>query len=269
MERKLAICVIHGIGSPDPGFADEMIEEIDSRVAGSGHDAGAIVWKTIHWSDVLEFRQRAYLDAARRSAELDYLRLRRFVIEGLGDAAAYHRNPTRHASTYERIHARIREALAEVYEQPLGRRAAPLIFLAHSLGSYIVSNYIWDVQHAPSRAGGNAFERLETLSGIVSFGSTIPLHVLAYDEIVPIVFPPQNLPARLRRKARWLNFYDPDDVLGYPLRPINAAYRRVVHRDIAINVGGLGSSWNPRSHSRYWTDDDFTRAVARFVTSFL
>ena len=61
----------------------------------------------------------------------------------------------------------------------------------------------------------------------------------------------------------------PDDILGYPLRPINDAYRRTVHRDIAINVGGLFASWNPLSHARDWTDGDFVRPVARFLATLL
>lgn len=78
------------------------------------------------------------------------------------------------------------------------------------------------------------------------------------------------LPDDLKRKAKWLNFYDPDDVLGYPLKPINAAYDNVVTDDITINVGSwFSTSWNPLSHSAYWTDNSFTKPVAKYVCSFL
>ncbi len=60
-----------------------------------------------------------------------------------------------------------------------------------------------------------------------------------------------------------------DDILGYPLKPINPAYRRVVSRDITINVGGILSSWNPASHTKYWTDNDFTVPAAEFVGRLL
>ncbi|NIQ25048.1 MAG: hypothetical protein GTN88_00295, partial [Gammaproteobacteria bacterium] len=69
--------------------------------------------------------------------------------------------------------------------------------------------------------------------------------------------------------ASWLNFFDPDDVLGYPLKPLSPEYRRAVSRDITINVGGIAASWNPLSHSKYWTDNDFTKPVAKFIDKLL
>jgi hypothetical protein len=58
------------------------------------------------------------------------------------------------------------------------------------------------------------------------------------------------------------NYYDPDDVIGYALRPLNAAYAQAVARDAAINVGSLLTSWNPLSHMGHWTDDDVTTPIA-------
>ena len=73
----------------------------------------------------------------------------------------------------------------------------------------------------------------------------------------------------LKNKAKWLNYYDPDDILGYPLKSINEPYDNTVSEDIPINVGGLFSSWNPLSHIEYWTDDDFTKPVSKFIKTFL
>ena len=81
--------------------------------------------------------------------------------------------------------------------------------------------------------------------------------------------PPPRLREDLKEKARWLNFYDPDDILGYPLKPISEGYAEVVTRDIAINAGGVFSSWNPLSHNGYWTDNDLTKPVADLISSFL
>jgi len=66
-----------------------------------------------------------------------------------------------------------------------------------------------------------------------------------------------------------LNFYDPDDVLGYPLKAINQKYNQVVNKDTAVNVGGIFSNWNPMAHKKYWTDNDFTKPVTRFIQGFL
>jgi hypothetical protein len=70
-------------------------------------------------------------------------------------------------------------------------------------------------------------------------------------------------------EARWWNYYDKDDVLGYPLKPISPSYDAVVDEDIEINVGGFATSFTPKSHTEYWTDNDFTEPVAKFLTAFL
>lgn len=68
---------------------------------------------------------------------------------------------------------------------------------------------------------------------------------------------------------KWLNYFDPDDVLGYPLKPLSLEYRKAVSQDIEINVGSVFSSWNPASHSDYSTDDDFTIPVAQYLSRLL
>ncbi|MBW3543825.1 MAG: hypothetical protein KY476_26550, partial [Planctomycetes bacterium] len=218
---------------------------------------------------------------ANAGNKLDYVRLRRFVISALGDAAAYQQVGTAANNTYQLVHERIRLGIQDLSAavrsdrlQPVssGNDApVPLVIMAHSLGGHIVSNYIWDVQQRRRRGGtaGSDFEDFETLSGMVTFGCNVPLFTFAYSQVVPIEFPPASLPTDLRAKAKWLNFYDPDDVLGYPLKTINAAYAAVVTEDLPINAGGVLSSWNPASHEGYWTDNDFTRPVAAFLAEFL
>ena len=124
-----------------------------------------------------------------------------------------------------------------------------------------------DISHAGT--GLSAFERMRSLAGMVTFGSSLPLFSFAFTTITPIKFPAPQLNSDLKKKAKWLNFYDPDDILGYPLKPISPSYRKVVTTDVAINVGGWLSSWNPASHSQYWTDNDFTKPVAQFIAGFL
>jgi hypothetical protein len=107
------------------------------------------------------------------------------------------------------------------------------------------------------------------LTGFITFGCNIPLFTFACSKVQPIRFPPPRLPARLKGDARWLNYFDPDDVLGWPLKPINAAYASVVHRDELINVGGPISGWTPASHLAYWADRRFARRVATFLDTLL
>ena len=248
-----------------------MIEELNQRIEALRRNSDRIAWKTIFWANILEPIERKYFRNANRTNDLDYIRLRKFVISALGDATAYQKVTSSANTTYEKIHDRVGQAIRELFNNDLDGTPAPLIVMAHSLGGHIMSNHIWDMQHAQPNAlaGLSEFERMETLAGMVTFGCNIPLFTFAYTKVEPIAFPAPQLPDNLKGKARWLNFFDPDDVLGYPLKPINGDYRRVVKRDIAINVGGIFSSWNPLSHNGYWTDNDFTKPVSKFIASFL
>ena len=154
---------------------------------------------------------------------------------------------------------------------------APLVVVAHSLGSVIASDYVWDAQHPETgRAqGANPFERMETLAGLVTFGSTLPLFTLALPRVVAIA-PPRTspgLPDAVRAVARWDNYYDPDDVLGWPLQPLSEGYRLLVE-DRAINAGRgvfdlIVRSWNPLSHEIYWRDAEVIKAIAQMLTQLM
>ncbi|MBL0714832.1 MAG: hypothetical protein JJV98_14145 [Desulfosarcina sp.] len=268
MTTELAVLVIHGMGSQSPDFADEMIDELNGQVSDIGKDAGAIAWRTIYWADILEGRQLKYLRDAKRSGDIDFVSLRKFILTSIGDASAYQKVESGENTVYKEIHLRVSAAIQDIYVSDLGSQPKPMIVLAHSLGGHIMSNYIWDKQHSTGTQL-SGFERMKHLVGFVTFGCNIPLFTFAYQKVVPIAFPPPKLPTHLKKKAKWLNFYDPDDVLGYPLKAINPDYRKVVSKDIPINVGGILSSWNPMSHTKYWTDNDLTKPVSKFISKFL
>jgi len=262
----LCIAVIHGMGSQKPNYSIPMRDEINNRL---GAASSRVKWKEIYWANILEQREKDYLTAANVNNDLDWIRLRRFMVSAFGDASAYRKTNDPNNSAYHDIHEKIRVAIADLDDGS----DAPLVVMAHSLGGHIMSNYIYDMQKPGSTvaAGLNDFQQMKTLAGMITFGCNIPFFTLAYRkaDIHPIHFPGDALTPAQKNKAKWLNFYDPDDVLGYPLKAINQRYDRVVTDDIAINVGGILSSWNPMSHQKYWTDNDFTKPVMRFLQSVL
>ncbi|MBR02406.1 MAG: hypothetical protein V1245_09270 [Arenicellales bacterium] len=274
MTKTLAALVIHGIGRQQPDFANGMIKAVSAHLAAQGSDPQQVAWQPVFWDDILRPAQDAYLQAAYAAADLNARRLRTLVLSALGDAAGYRQLPSggrrggEETQTYHRVHARLREAMRSLYRRQLDGRPVPLVVLAHSFGGHILSNYVWDSQHRPDQRL-SSFERMNWLCGLVTFGCNIPLFTFACHEVQPITFPPPRLPARFKERARWLNFFDPDDVLGWPLKPINAAYDQVVSLDQRINVGGPVTGWTPASHLAYWTDRRFTRRVADFLLTLL
>jgi hypothetical protein len=106
----------------------------------------------------------------------------------------------------------------------------------------------------------------------------MPLFTVVYNKIDPIqfpgasvssAFPPGTSVEELQKVAKWLNFYDPDDILGYPLKGLSASYDKTVTEDISVNVGGITAMWNPASHSEYWTDNSFTIPVTDMLSDIL
>jgi hypothetical protein len=266
--NELAIAVIHGMGSQEKKYSWPLRDEINDRL---GAHASQVQWGEIYWADILKKRQKDYIDKAKNSTDMDYISLRRFMVSSFGDASAYRKTKDKKNTTYGKIHQRVTKCIADL-DDPADPQK-PLIILAHSLGGHIMSNYIWDKQKktASGATGSSSFQRMETVAGFITFGCNIPFFVFAYakKDIKPIRFPGEALPQAVKDKAKWLNFFDPDDVLGYPLKPINQAYNKVVDRDIPINVGGFLTSWNPASHLKYWTDDSFTKPVANFIKTIL
>jgi alpha-beta hydrolase superfamily lysophospholipase len=268
MEKDLGVLVIHGMGSQESYFADPLIEEVSERLGKSA--AARVAWAPVYWQDILKERQSAYMREAKRNYDVDAIRLRNFVVSALGDAAAYQKVQGSANQTYERIHEKVASSLHNLADVQLAGAKRPIVVVAHSLGGHIMSNFVWDRQHdsAAKKKALGPVESMQTLAGMVTFGCNIPLFTFAYDKVEPIKFPGARLSAADKRRARWLNFYDPDDILGYPLKAL-PAYRKVVHRDIPINAGGIFSSWNPASHSQYWTDNDLTRPLMRFLRGFI
>jgi hypothetical protein len=268
MAGKVAVLIIHGMGSQDENFAQPCIDRINSALVDKGKDTADVIWKPVFWADLIEPRQRQFMaDIVRnKDNEIDFVKLRRFVVSAIGDAAAYQNIRGKKTSTYSHIHALIKSCIKDLYISDLAAEPCPLIVMAHSLGGHIMSNYIWDRQTSPLVSLSD-FENMRFHAGMITFGCNIPLFAFAYSELEPIAFPGESLSDAEKVKARWLNFYDADDVLGYPLRQLGPKYRFV--KDKPVNSGGFLISWNPLSHNGYWTDKDVTRPAAALIAKFM
>lgn len=272
--RKVGVLLIHGMGSQEEGFADPMIKRLRRELERDGVDPARVEFQPIWWAPVLLERQAKLLAAMQAGNDLDWIKLRRFVIEALGDAVAYQKtfqNPSEgdELPVYDAVHTAIGESIHALARRLQDSRA-PLLLVAHSLGCHMMSNYIWDVQkHGPAypfvKDKESPFELLKTLTAIDTFGCNMPLFLLASDKLSPIRFPldlkdvfPGKDPSAV---ARWRNYFDPDDVLGWPLQPVRG-YEKLV-RDKAVNAGTILTMWNPASHTAYWTDADVVEPIEK------
>jgi len=276
----MAIAVIHGMGSqgsdkPTGGplkFSRPLYNKI-AKIIGKKKLFNEVAWREIFWSDILQERQKDFLKEIKD--ETRYGWIRKFVLCNLSDASAYRipahgdKRDTTYKDIHDRVHATIKALRSDVEE------GAPLIILAHSLGGHIISNHIWELTKGGTQQG-QKFEDFETLTAFVTFGCNIPIFTFAYkkDDVFPISFPGSKATKKkLRTNPWWFNYYDKDDVLGYPLAPINDSYRALVTNgdleENEIDTGRWFSSWNPASHNEYWTDKDFYGPVAKIIKRVL
>ncbi len=278
MAKKLAVAVIHGMGSQgskQPDASDKLtfskdLARLVARKLGKDRFGAEVAWREIFWADILQNRQLDYLKKIKRRTDFD--QMRKFVLCNLSDASAYRPTTDKGDKTYELIHGRIRQTIAELEADC--EPGTPLIVLAHSLGGHIVSNYIYDMGNVPG-AVATPFQRMEQLMFLVTFGCNIPVFVFAYppEEVFPISRPGTGLPPDKTMNPWWLNFYDRDDILGYPLKDVGPKYQALSDakelRDIRINAGGFLDAWTPFSHNAYWKDADLVDPVVRLAKAAL
>ncbi len=259
MFKSLGVLVIHGMGDHRPNFADRLIRHLNK---GLGKLKSRVVFQACHWSPILQAQQditwQRMVDGGLR---MDLRRLRRWIISALGDPATYLSGFFKDdRPVYAEIHERVRSSLQalEPNLDPAGRK--PLMVLAHSLGSVIFSNYIWDQTHE-AVIGKTPFEKTETLTSFITYGSNIPLFLPPAPPTKCIRFPSDKLPPELAAVAAWDNLYDPDDVLGYPLADVWDETQGTVIHDRTINVGPWPKSGTPLAHTSYDADADFVDVV--------
>ena len=268
MSGKIGVFIIHGMGDPEPGYAEGLIRRLQKRL---GRAASRVEFEACYWAPILQQPQDRVWARLLKSGRMDKRSLRKWVLSALGDPATYLSGFFRAGQpVYAEVHECIRSSL-QTLEARLGDPGQPLVVLAHSLGSVMVSNYIWDQANGNPPTGSTPFERMETLTGFVTYGSNIPLFVPPSQQITCIRFPSVGLPPAFAPAAAWENVYDPDDLLGYPLSGIWDVTQGTVIADMAINAGGfLGlAGETPFAHVLYDRDDDFMDIVERRVKKVL
>jgi hypothetical protein len=274
--KKIAVAIIHGVGTQGADFADDMIRMLKERFARDLKSCEAnpetqLEFEFVHWAPVLQNTQDELWKRMVKGGDMDFRRLRKFMVDFAADAVAY-QPAISEQLTYNRIHTKMAESLGK-----LAQRAgadAPLCVVSVSLGTVIASNYFYDLQNdtpqkplvpntVRSKIGNTPLEKGETFALFYTLGSPLALWSLRYENFgSPIDVPSSKLAKHhAPLKGEWINLYDEDDVIGYPLKTLNPLYRERVKADKTVNVGGILTSWNPASHLKYWTDAEVIKTI--------
>ena len=265
LRRRVALCVVHGIGAQRRHWADEFVAQV--RRAVVRRDAGIDVYPCVIWWAPIT--QRYEDELARRYARgLSWSWLRRLVIGYGGDVIAYQAPSARGVPPpwmYRAVHGRIerrlralRGLLGPVTAGP-AEPAVPLVTVAHSLGSVIFSDFIYDAQAVGG--GGRDADALAhryglALRGLFTIGSPLALYAIRYPHLG------FDRPITLPAGGTWINVLYRADVIAYPLRVASDAYARAVGEDWILPWRLWDWSWTPIAHLAYWNDGRLIARVA-------
>lgn len=266
--KDAALITIHGQGKVKERYFEELEEKLIKYL---GEDWGKISFKNIQYAPILQEPQDKLWSDMKSNPEndLDSTKLRKFFLYGFSDAATLehsaHKDPIKYLEVQKEIQNKISEAYTELGED----KSKPIIIIAQSLGCQVLANYLWDAEHNKNifketnevDKDKNEFLKLKSLQNLITTGCNIPLFVGGLK--VRKCFKKPNA------KFEWDNYYDPDDVLGWPLKDLGKSFNIV--NDHHINAGrflGL-KSWNPASHGEYWTDRDVIKPLVKKIRKCL
>ena len=279
---EVGVLIMHGVSDArslrefkkEGGYAT-LVDRLTERIRRAHPEVkrSQIRFQPGFYSDILQGEQDKLWDKVADG--LQWQRVRSIIFHLFSDATAYTNRVSSGPTPHQMIHERLRDQLNELRSSLREPETARLVIAVHSLGCQVISDLIWDATGGDRRPRGgqpayggiwkdrppaNTFESFEALDLLVTFGCNIPLFVSGYESIKAFREPSPGF--------QWHNFFDDDDVLGFPLQKIPSPrggppehrYRVRVTRDHLIKTG-----LPPLSHVKYWGDRDMVHPMARML----
>lgn len=283
MTTRLNVLIVHGIGTGENGTAyarplEDGIRRAFDRTIRSlklkdvdradARAKNALRLRPVDWAPITQRPQDAMLKLLfgrfRPFARLNLMyQVRRSMVALAGDVIAYER--TSENPVYREIHAALERGVIELgaasADEPHAGHA-PLTIVGHSLGSVIVSDYVWDHTQGESH---HLSDHGLSLVNMILMGSPMILYALrrnaggGIDSIrealdCPVKIDPDH--------GLWLNLYDRSDPIAFPLGKVES-YRAAGVIDREVSAGNWLTSRTMLSHTGYWQSDDVAQHIAR------
>ncbi len=261
---SVALITLHGMGETDPEYYQPLVERLIDRL-GENIWNTKVVFEPVYYDDVLQTNQKRLWENMDKLYSLRWDSLRRFLLYGLSDAATLEYSARQIDGLYFVVQEKIKQSFEKAFAQ-LASQRRPVIVLAASLGCQVFSNYVWDIQHQKgifkekiwTDSDKDSFLKLNSLRYFITTGCNIPIFVGGLDK--PTCFQKPN------SYFQWHNYFDPDDVLGWPLTPLDQSYPDCNITEHPVEVGGLLTS-TPFSHVAYWKNEHIIREISRRISA--
>ena len=225
-----------------------------------GQDDALIFWEGL-WADITQdgedtLKDRMFNDP---DTDVDWIKARKFFVDYLGDAISYFKGKASDVySQYNAIQTRIDGLIQNLSGDTNPNQNTLLTVVSHSLGTVVLSNYLYDKRDTLEPKYQLIFSNFFTM------GSPIALYANRFynhqSERNPFAnFKPQKVQDE---NGVWINLFDEDDIVGYPIRPVNSYCKKAVTADLNVSVGSFISGGTPLSHTGYWEDDEVEKIIA-------
>jgi len=220
---KLGIVTVPGINTKPKYFVpfqkhiQAMVEEDAQLLADPSEGFDSVAFASAYWPGFLEETQRRLWPSFKK---LPMRWLRWPLVHLMSDISLYLGSK----DAYQSIHKTIEDGISELDDCDY------YVIVAHSLGTVIASNFVWDTPNE------------DRLLGLYMMGS--PLAVFWWPERVS-----------MNTFRNWHHIYDRHDPLAYPLSNVRAYATRI--QEIEVETGWI------LSHNRYWRSE----YIANYILS--
>lgn len=243
---KIAILSIHGIGQQNPGFANKFHKKLINNL--KGYDVKCFEFE---WQHLIEPKENLLVNGL---FGLSWKLTRSFALNYVGDVIAYAKD----SIFYKSCHKELDEKLSEISEWA---EDGKIFIVAHSLGTIISYNYIYNLQNIEA-LGNKIFKAqsvswLDKLDTVFFLGSPLYIYSLQKDA--------GGKPIKVKN---WINIYSPFDIISYPIKCINKDFKDSNIEDISIASGGLLYGWNPISHVTYFDSNKVCSVIIKKIKGF-
>ena len=215
---------IRGVGRSEKkkGFSDKLRYAINESNTGYSNIAGGNVHKEFIFQEIIESRVDDYFNTAFKKPK--WYRFKKMLTYVMRKAVFDYAVD---ATAYHNFKFKILNDLKiEVGD------AEEVTFITHSLGCTIAYDFI------------EAYPDVNVKT-FITLGCNLPFFKLGNNELLNV-------------SCKWVNFYEPNDVLSMPMKPL-AAY---IVKDVEFNDRSLKGS-TVGAHAVYWKNKDLIKMILK------
>lgn len=209
LKKQKVLFYIHGIGK------ENDVISVCKSLSYSLKDVKVI---PIIWYDIFDNYEKEFID--KYNSVLDDKR--KWLIYYAGDIILYEKMK-------DIIFKKLSNKLYEYIDCDIN-------ILAHSLGSVIISDFLYD---------NNSIK----INNLFTVGSPLAVYSIRYGT--------ENFNKPIKNCNNWINIWNSYDVVSYPLKKLNNEYNKVVNKDIDIKCGSLFLRLIGLAHLSYFNENKF------------